>query len=77
MAGKFGGELNLAVWQSIFATTKLNLPIFHTCHICMAMPYRTAKFKSTNTFAMAIWGPTTKFNSRQDFQLYGMMKPMR
>ena len=31
----------------------------------MAIPYQTTKFKSTNIFAMAIWGPTTKFNSRQ------------
>ena len=26
----------------------------------MAIPYRTAKFKSVNTFAMAIWDPTAK-----------------
>ena len=37
----------------------------------MAIPYRTAKFKSANIFAMAIWGPTAKFNSRQYFRLYG------
>ena len=28
-------------------------------------------YKSTNIFAMAVWGPTAKFNSRQYFQLYG------
>ena len=28
-------------------------------------------YKSTNTFAMAIWDPTAKFNSRQYFRLYG------
>ena len=39
--------------------------------IRMAIPYRTAKFKSANIFAMAIWGPTAKFNSHQYFQLYG------
>ena len=38
----------------------------------MAIPYRTAKFESANTFAMAIWDPTAKFNSRQYFRLYGM-----
>ena len=37
----------------------------------MAIPYRTAKFKSANIFAMAILGPTTKFNSCQYFRLYG------
>ena len=37
----------------------------------MVIPYRTAKFKSANIFAMAILGPTTKFNSRQYFWLYG------
>ena len=29
--------------------------------IRMAIPYQTAKFKSTNIFAMVIWGPTAKF----------------
>ena len=38
----------------------------------MAIPYQTAKFKSANIFAMAILGPTAKFNYRQYFQLYGM-----
>ena len=33
--------------------------------IRMAIPYRIAKFKFANTFAMAIWGPTVKFNSHQ------------
>ena len=37
----------------------------------MAIPYRTTKFKSANILAMAILGSTTKFNSRQYFQLYG------
>ena len=38
----------------------------------MAIPYRTAKLKSANAFAMAIWDPTAKFNSLQYFRLYGM-----
>ena len=38
----------------------------------MAIPYRTAKFKSANTFAMAIWEPTAKFNSHQYFRLYSI-----
>ena len=40
--------------------------------IHMLIPYRTTKFKYTNSFTMVILGPTAKFNSRQYFQLYGM-----
>ena len=36
----------------------------------MVIPYQTAKFKSTNIFMMAIYGPTAKFNSHQYFRLY-------
>ena len=43
-------------------------------YICMVIPYRTAKFKSANIFEMAISGRTAKFNSRQYFWLYGMIK---
>ena len=50
---KFGG------WPSARATAKIS----YLHNICMAIPYQTAKFKSTNMFAMAIWEPTTKFNS--------------
>ena len=39
----------------------------------MAIPYRTDKFKSANMFAMAIWEPTAKFNSRQYFRLYSII----
>ena len=45
---------------------------FLLAYICMAIPYRTANFKSANKFAMAIWEPTAKFNSHQYFWLYGM-----
>ena len=72
IAGKFGGELNLAVWWSARATAKLKSAKISYSHICMAIPYWTAKFKSTNMFAMAIWEPTAKFNSRQYFRLYGI-----
>ena len=34
-------------------------------------PVPNRQFKSANTFAMAIWEPTAKFNSRQYFRLYG------
>ena len=39
----------------------------------MAIPYRTAKFKSANILAIAILGSTAKFNARQYFRLYGML----
>ena len=40
----------------------------------MAIPYRTAKFKSANILLIAIWGSTAKFNARQYFRLYGSLK---
>ena len=39
----------------------------------MAIPYRTAKFKSANILAIAILGSTAKFNARQCFRLYGKL----
>ena len=50
IAGKFGG---LAVY---ITTTKIEY------NICMAIWYRTAKFKSANILAIAILGSTAKFN---------------
>ena len=41
--------------------------------INLAILYWTAKFKSANMFAIAIWDPMTKFNFRQYFRLYGIM----
>ena len=38
----------------------------------MAIPYQTAKFKSTNILAITILGSTAKFNSYQYFWLYGI-----
>ena len=58
IAGKFGRELNLAVWR--FALQPLNY--FILAYIRMAIPYRT-----TNIFVMANWGPTAKLDSRQYF----------
>ena len=40
----------------------------------MAIPYRTAKVKSTNILSIAILGSTAKFNSRQYFRLYGISR---
>ena len=64
---KFG---SLAVYVT---TTKLKSQYFLLAYICMEIPYRIAKFKSANIFAIAILGSTTKFNSRQYmyFRLYG------
>ena len=45
---------------------------FLLAYIHMAILYRTTKFKSANTFEMAIWDTTAKFNSHQYFQLYGI-----
>ena len=42
----------------------------------MAIPYRTAKFKSANILAIAILGSTAKFNARQYFRLYGSISIM-
>ena len=73
IAGKFGGKLNLAV---AFKIAKLESAKLYDSHIlCMVILYQTAKFKSTNTFAMSIWGPSAKFNSRQIFRLYGSNIP--
>ena len=46
---------------------------FLLAYIRMAIPYRTAKFKSANILAIAILGSTTKFNSRQYFRLYSIL----
>ena len=37
----------------------------------MVIPYLMAKFHSV-TISIVIWGPITKFNHHQYFQLYGM-----
>ena len=69
IAGKFGRELNLAVWRSI-----LQLPNFLLAYIRMEIPYQTATFKPANILPIAILGSTTKFNFRQYFRLYGNLQ---
>ena len=64
IAGKFGGELNLAIWRSTFATAKLKCANISYLHIYMWRSRTEPPFKSANIFAIAIWGPTAKFNSR-------------
>ena len=70
IAGKSGGELNLAVH---ITTAKLKIrQNFLLAYIRMAILYRTAKFKSANILLIAIWGSTAKFNARPYFRLYGI-----
>ena len=64
---KFGG---LAVYMTTAKLKSAKISYLHI-YIHMAIPYRTAKFKSANTLAIAILDSTAKFNSRQYFQLYG------
>ena len=64
--GKFGGELNLAVWRFAPTTAKLHV------YICMTILYRTATFESTNIFACTDSGQSAKSNSQQIFWLYGI-----
>ena len=75
IAGKFGGELNLAVWRSILQPPNLKSAKISYSHIYihMAIPYRTTKFKSANILAIALLGSTAKFNARQYFRLYGII----
>ena len=64
IARKFGG---LTVY---ITTTKLKIRhnfLLAYIRTCMAIPYRTAKFKSVNILAIAILGSTAKFNSCQLF----------
>ena len=65
---KFGG---LAVCLATAKLKSTDISYLHIIH--MAIPYRTAKFKSANIFAMGIWGPTAKFNSCQYSRLYGIL----
>ena len=69
IAGKFGGELNLAT------TAKLKIRQYFRIECMrvysMTIPYRTAKFKSTNVFISAALDHTAKFKDRQYFRLYG------
>ena len=67
---KFGG---LAVLHVYYNRQIKIRQIFLLAYIRMAIPYRTAKFKSANTLIIAILGSTTNFNSRQYFWLYGTL----
>ena len=60
---------NLAVWR--YALIKI-CQTFLRVHVRMAIPYHTAKFKSTNGVKNIDWGQTAKFNDCQYFRLYGI-----
>ena len=49
IAEKFGGELDLAVWQLAPTTARLKSTNTH-----MAIPYRTTKYKSANIFCSTL-----------------------
>ena len=68
MAGKFGG-LAVCVKTAKLKSAKILLRV----HVRMAIPYHTAKFKSTNGVKNVIFGQIAKFNDRQYFQLYGTL----
>ena len=65
IAGKFGG-LAVCVSTAKLKSTKCFM------HVCMAIPYHAAKFKSTNGVKNVVLGQTAKFNDRQYFWLYGI-----
>ena len=75
--GKFGGELNLAVWRSSFATTKLKSTNISYLHIYI---WRSlTKLPNLNPPIFLHWQFGTQppnFNSHRYFRLYGMLSVM-
>ena len=59
------------VWR--FGGLPLQPPTFLTRIYTYGNPITELPIKSVNIFAVAIWDPTTKFNSLQYFQLYGTL----
>lgn len=54
LARKFGRELNLAVWWTVFAAVKLKpsyISYLHAYITLKAIPYRVANVRSTNAVA--------------------------
>ena len=73
IARKFAGEYKFSDLAVYLCNCQIKIrQHFLLAHICKAIPYRTAIFKSANIFSMAILGPTAKFYSRQYYRLYGM-----
>ena len=76
ITGKFGGELNLVVWQFIFATTKLKSTNISYLQITLFIWWSlipNCQFKSANILQWWIGVQPPKFNSHQYFRphVYG------
>ena len=70
IAGKFGGELNLAVYLCNHQIKiRQYLSFVYTCIYMYMYMWQSLTKLLCQYFAMAILGPTTKFNSCQYFQL--------
>ena len=70
IAGKFGGKLNLAVWQSVCTTAELKsakVSNYYIMHTGMAIPYQTAKYKICQYFCNGDLGSNCQI---QYFSLY-------
>ena len=69
-AGKFGGELKFGSLAVCLCNRQIKIcQYFLLAYIHIVIPYRTT---TANIFAMAILGPTAKFNSCQNFRLYSI-----
>ncbi len=71
IAGKFGGDLNLALWRSGSRSSILNPPTLITGHnacfqMCTATDKRQIKISPT-LFMPIIYGSSAKYNDRQYF----------
>ena len=64
IAGKFGGDLNLAVGLPTAKSTKISSSHIYVWRSCT----EPTNLNLASMFVMAIWDSTTKFNSRQYFQ---------
>ena len=74
IAGKFGGEFNLAVWRSPTAPPNListNYPHTRITQLNFASQSQIAKFKFRQYLISAVGDQIAKYNSRQNFRLYG------
>ena len=63
IAGNFGGVLNLAVWQTSWATAKLKSTKFFTCIYTYGDLYQTANLNLPIWLRWQFGDPTAKFNS--------------
>ena len=62
----------MVVWRSTFAPTKLKFTNISYLHIYIMYGNPLPNHQIYFIFAMAICGPTIKFNFRQYFRLYGI-----